>query len=225
MKLNYSFLIGSSVGVSLLLTSCGDDGDFLTKEAQARLSYKNVPAAKASEVTEKTETPKSNDAKVKTSSDDDATTKATTPVKPVVKIDPAVLKKAMRSGKTKYAISCQSCHQANGEGLPKIYPPLAKSDWVNELDNEQLIRIMLRGLSGSIKVNGKPYNSMMTTQTLFLKTDKEFADVLTYVLNTWGNRGGLVTAEEVKKVRATEKNNIMKILTVKDIKGAEKFAP
>jgi nitrite reductase (NO-forming) len=57
---------------------------------------------------------------------------------------------------------------------------------------------VLKGLTGPITVNGKPYNNMMPPQEF---TDDQVADALTYVMNSWGNDYGSVSAEEVKRVR------------------------
>ena len=60
---------------------------------------------------------------------------------------------------------------------------------------------MLNGLTGPVTVNGKDYNSVMPPMSQL--TDDEVANILTYVLNSWGNSGDAVTKEEVAKARAT----------------------
>ena len=60
------------------------------------------------------------------------------------------------------------------------------------------MRTVLKGLNGPIIVNGKPYNNVMPPQEF---TDDQVADVLTYVMNTWGNSDGTVSADEVKRIR------------------------
>lgn len=57
---------------------------------------------------------------------------------------------------------------------------------------------VVNGLSGEITVNGEKYNQVMPASTL---TDEEIADVFTYILNNFDNKGGEVTAAEVKAVR------------------------
>lgn len=52
---------------------------------------------------------------------------------------------------------CMSCHQADGSGVPGMYPPLQKSNWVNG-DKNRLIKILLNGLEGEIEVNGETYS-------------------------------------------------------------------
>ena len=58
---------------------------------------------------------------------------------------------------------------------------------------------MLNGLNGPVTVNGKDYNSVMPPMSQH--TDDEIANILTYVLNSWGNDGGQVTKDDVAKVR------------------------
>jgi nitrite reductase (NO-forming) len=94
--------------------------------------------------------------------------------------------------------TCSVCHQSNGEGIANVFPPLAKSDFL-AADKQRAIGIPLNGLSGPVTVNGKQYNSVMPPMSQL--NDDEVANILTYVLNSWGNPGGQVSAEEVKRVR------------------------
>jgi nitrite reductase (NO-forming) len=100
-------------------------------------------------------------------------------------------------GKQIYSKTCFACHQAEGQGIPGAFPPLASSDYLNE-DVERAIEIVLKGKSGEITVNGEVYNSVMTAQTL---TDEEVANVLTYVYSIWDNDDEVVTPEMVAKVK------------------------
>ncbi len=106
----------------------------------------------------------------------------------------------VKAGQQLFTGTCSVCHQANGEGMPGVFPPLAKSDYLAKQTREHLIAIPLHGLNGSVTVNGKDYNSVMPPMSQL--TDDEVANILTYVLNSWGNPGGQVSKEEVSKVRA-----------------------
>ncbi len=108
------------------------------------------------------------------------------------------LAEQMEAGKNIYANTCVACHQAQGQGIPDAFPPVAKSDYLNA-DVNRAINAVLKGLTGEITVNGKKYNSVMTSQNL---TDGEVADVLTYVYNNWGNNKTKVTPAMVKTQRA-----------------------
>ncbi len=100
---------------------------------------------------------------------------------------------------------CVTCHQPNGEGLAPAYPPLAGSEWLKGSD-ERLIKLTLHGLWGPITVKGKHYGPEggVPPMTRFaeLLNDEEVAAVLTYVRNSWGNKGPAIQPDAVKKVRA-----------------------
>ncbi len=100
-------------------------------------------------------------------------------------------------GKSVFTTTCLPCHQANGEGMPNVFPPLAKSDFLNK-NKEAAINALINGLSGEITVNGKKYNGLMPPSNL---NNKQIAAVLTYVYKQWGNSGKTVTEEEVAKQR------------------------
>jgi len=106
------------------------------------------------------------------------------------------------AGKALYSGTCSVCHQGNGEGLPDVFPPLARSDYMMG-DKERAIGIVLNGLTGKVTVNGKDYNSVMPPMSQL--TNDEIASILTYVMNEWGNSGPAVTPGEVAKVRALTK--------------------
>ena len=92
---------------------------------------------------------------------------------------------------------CIQCHMANGKGVPKVFPPLAKSDYLKNYRIES-IKAIKYGLSGEITVNGEKYNTAMASQGL---TNKEIAAVMNYITNSWGNKNtSLITEEEVSKV-------------------------
>jgi nitrite reductase (NO-forming) len=102
-------------------------------------------------------------------------------------------------GKQVYMNLCFACHQLDGNGLPAVFPPLAKSDYMLA-DRDRAIRIVLKGLTGPMTVNGKAYNSAMPPQEAVL-SDRQVADVLTYAFNAWGNEGDVFTTDEVKAIR------------------------
>lgn len=103
----------------------------------------------------------------------------------------------MKFGKQIYMQTCFACHQSEGQGVPHAFPPLAKSDFLNA-DVNRAIGVVLNGLTGEITVNGEKYNSVMTRQML---SPDEIANVLTYVYNSWGNSGKVVTKDMVLKVK------------------------
>ena len=100
---------------------------------------------------------------------------------------------------------CATCHLTHGKGNANVYPPLVNSPWVLG-DKDRLIKMTLHGLWGKMTVNGKTYDPSrgVPPMTAFrsLLNDNELAAVLTFVRNTWGNKGSKVEPEDVKRVRA-----------------------
>jgi nitrite reductase (NO-forming) len=108
------------------------------------------------------------------------------------------------AGKDLFNGTCATCHQPNGEGMPGVFPPLAKSDYI-AADRKRLTSVMLHGLQGPVTVNGKEYNSIMPPMSQL--TDDEVAQLATYVLNSWGNPGGHVTKDEAAAARKLKPAN------------------
>jgi nitrite reductase (NO-forming) len=106
----------------------------------------------------------------------------------------------IKAGGALFAGTCSTCHQADGKGLEGVFPPLAGSDFL-VADKGRAVGVVVNGLSGAVTVNGKEYNSVMPPMSQL--NDDEVANILTYALNSWGNDGGVVTAAEVAKVRAS----------------------
>ncbi|HEY1960599.1 MAG TPA: copper-containing nitrite reductase [Polyangiaceae bacterium] len=103
------------------------------------------------------------------------------------------------AGARVFASTCAACHQAQAQGVPHVFPPLAGSDFLMA-DKERAIRIVLGGLNGHVTVNGQTFDSAMPSQAHL--SDDEIADVLTYVRSSFGNSGDAVAAEEVTAKRA-----------------------
>ena len=104
----------------------------------------------------------------------------------------------LQRGKEQYLRNCFACHQMNGQGVPGAFPPLAKSDFLAG-DLDRCIRAVCEGLSGEILVNGRRYSGVMPPAVI---PDVEVAEIFSFVLNSWGNAGGTVGEERVRRVRA-----------------------
>jgi nitrite reductase (NO-forming) len=102
-------------------------------------------------------------------------------------------------GQRLYQTYCMGCHQAEGQGIPGTFPPLAKSDYVLA-DTARSIETVVNGLHGPIEVNGQQYNGTMPPMG-HLK-DEEIAEILSYVRSSWGNAASPVSAAEVAALRA-----------------------
>ncbi len=101
--------------------------------------------------------------------------------------------------------NCSMCHQAEGQGLPGVFPPLAGSDYLmaraKAADRSELVGYILNGKTGQITVKGNDYNGVMTP--IAGLSDADIAAVLSFVTSNWGNAGAPpFTAEEVAKARA-----------------------
>lgn len=104
----------------------------------------------------------------------------------------------MNMGATVYKRNCQACHQATGKGVKGAFPPLAGSDYIAK--PEPAISAVVNGLSGEITVSGEKYDGVMPKLGL---SDEDTANVVTYITNTWGNKGTEVTPAQVQKVRSS----------------------
>jgi mono/diheme cytochrome c family protein len=108
-------------------------------------------------------------------------------------------------GKALFSANCITCHQANGEGVPGQYPPLAGSEVETGDATNQLIAIVLKGLQGPVEIKGKPFNnSMQAWEGQY--TDQQLASILTYVRSDWGNNAPPITADMVKQIRGEFKD-------------------
>ncbi|BCX50164.1 hypothetical protein HAHE_40720 [Haloferula helveola] len=100
--------------------------------------------------------------------------------------------------------ACVGCHGADGAGLPNLGPPLDGSEWVTG-DPERLLKILLHGMTGPVKVAGETYNPPAAMPGLSFNpamTDARLADITTYIRNEWDNKASAVEAGTAKKVRA-----------------------
>ena len=108
------------------------------------------------------------------------------------------LKQSILDGEEIYKDFCLQCHLDNGKGVENAFPPLAKSDYLQN-NIEASIRGVKYGLLGEITVNGKTYNGVMVNQGL---DEEEIADVMNYILNSWGNKAeGQITIAQVLEVQ------------------------
>ncbi|HEX5175893.1 MAG TPA: cytochrome c [Chthoniobacteraceae bacterium] len=105
----------------------------------------------------------------------------------------------LAEGKKQYMLICIACHQPTGMGLPPVFPPLTKSEYVNGTA-ERLIAMVLKGNAGPMTIDGKPYNNIMPGQELVLK-DEQIAAVLSFVRQNFGNNAPAIVPEMVAAAR------------------------
>ncbi len=94
--------------------------------------------------------------------------------------------------------NCHTCHQKTGLGVAGTFPPLANSDYLLA-DKARAVKQTIYGSKEPIVVNGTTYPGKI--MTLVSLSDQEVVDVVNYILNTWGNKAGTVTLDDVKKAR------------------------
>jgi cytochrome c oxidase subunit 2 len=102
--------------------------------------------------------------------------------------DPAkqwTLPELVARGQPVYQTHCQSCHQANGQGVAGAFPSLAGSPVV--ASKQEQIAILLHGR-----------NAMPAWRSL---SDVELAAVATFTKNSFGNKAGEVQPAEVRAAR------------------------
>ncbi|RQP08783.1 MAG: cytochrome-c oxidase [Parapedobacter sp.] len=99
------------------------------------------------------------------------------------------------NGALLYTNNCQACHQADGQGLPGAFPPLANSEVVNGDDLSLYIDIIMNGYDARPE-----YGAMPGVGTMMGFTADEVAAIINHERTSWGNQGKEVTAEEVQEI-------------------------
>ena len=98
-------------------------------------------------------------------------------------------------GLTLYTANCQSCHQANGEGLPGAFPPLKGSPIVLDDNLELMVDIIMNGYDATTN-----YGVMAAVGTNANLSPEEVAAIMNHEITSWGNKATKVTPEEIKKI-------------------------
>ncbi|HLI17456.1 MAG TPA: multicopper oxidase domain-containing protein [Rhodanobacteraceae bacterium] len=105
-------------------------------------------------------------------------------------------------GASLYAANCSACHQATGTGLPGAFPPLKGNPAVLDADPATQIDTILHGAHG-VPIAGITYPSAMPPFGSTLN-DADIANIANHERSSWGNQGKLITADQVKAMRAKE---------------------
>ena len=106
---------------------------------------------------------------------------------------------AMRAGEAIFADACAACHRANGEGVPRFFPPLAGDAALQAKDPTTIVRIILAG-TRSLPTPAAPTPLAMPAFAWKLD-DAQIASVATFVRNSWGNSAPAGLAAKVAKLR------------------------
>jgi mono/diheme cytochrome c family protein len=101
-------------------------------------------------------------------------------------------------GKQLYAAQCVACHQASGQGLAGVFPPLDASEWVTG-DERIVANILLHGIVGEITVAGVAYKGNMPAFKQL--GDAELAAVASHIRGTWSNKAPPIKPELIAQER------------------------
>jgi mono/diheme cytochrome c family protein len=99
--------------------------------------------------------------------------------------------KPPQEGQETYVANCADCHRTNGEGLPNVFPSLAKNAFVTG-DPNPVIKLVLEGRKARIG------HMPSWKDTL---SDQHIAGVITFIRQSWGNQAEAVTPDMVAKNR------------------------
>jgi mono/diheme cytochrome c family protein len=127
---------------------------------------------------------------------------------------------------------CATCHQSSGTGVQGVYPPLnvAGNPWL--VDEERLVKVVLKGLWGPLEIGGQRFGPTNGVPPMLgfagMLTDEEAAGVLTYVRQSFGNDFAPVATSAVARVRAATKDRadfymVEEIMKEHPISGWEKW--
>lgn len=107
-------------------------------------------------------------------------------------------------GASLYAATCATCHGESGTGRVGLAPPLVGSRWVRNAD-AWLVRIVLHGLTGPLRIDGVDWNGAMPGHAHDPRFDDEtLAGLLTHLRRSWGHADDPVAPETVAAIRAAE---------------------
>ena len=109
----------------------------------------------------------------------------------------------MAAGAAVYVHACIACHEADGSGAPRIYPPLPGNPNLQSANPSSTLRIILDGAQ-TVTTPRAPNTGSMPAYAAKL-SDQEIADVTTYIRNSWGNAAPAVTPGQVKKARRQDR--------------------
>jgi mono/diheme cytochrome c family protein len=105
----------------------------------------------------------------------------------------------MAEGEKIYKGACIACHEVDGIGAPRIYPPLPGNANLQSSDPTSTLRIILDGAQ-TVTTPRAPNSGSMPAYRDKL-SDQEIADVANYIRNSWGNAAPIVTPAHAAEVR------------------------
>ncbi|WP_293298111.1 cytochrome c [Pedobacter sp. UBA4863] len=104
------------------------------------------------------------------------------------------LAKYHSNGKDIYKTKCQNCHGENGEGLGELTPPLTDTIFLQQ-NKQKLACYIKNGVNEPMEINGKIYHEKMAGFKDM--HDIDIAQVIVYITNSFENKQGMYTYEQV----------------------------
>jgi mono/diheme cytochrome c family protein len=104
-------------------------------------------------------------------------------------------------GKELYTTIRRGCHQPSGFGVEGLAPPLVDSEWVLGAP-DRIVRILLHGVTGPIRVNNRTFALEMPPLGAALD-DQSVAATLTDIRREWGHTASAVSPAQVTSIRAS----------------------
>jgi cytochrome c oxidase cbb3-type subunit 2 len=99
------------------------------------------------------------------------------------------------NGQVLYSKNCQSCHQANGEGLKGAFPPLKGSKIVLDDNPQIMVEVIMNGYNAR-----EDFGVMPAVGTNNKLKPEEVAAIMNHEKTSWGNNARKVSVEEVKQI-------------------------
>lgn len=100
-------------------------------------------------------------------------------------------------GEKLYMKHCSNCHQKDGTGLGRLYPPVNSSDYMDD-HFKDVICLIKFGKEGKLVVNGREFNQPMKGVSTL--SDLEIAEIATYIYNTWSHEKGIIEVRDVSEI-------------------------
>jgi len=120
---------------------------------------------------------------------------SSTPAQAAFTMDETSRKKAALS----FEVNCSACHGGKGEGISGMVPAFAGNrSMLNDPTN--MISAMLNGTRAANTADRQTAAGMPAFD--WKMNDRQMADILTYVRNSWGNQASAVTPEQVAAMRS-----------------------
>ncbi len=115
--------------------------------------------------------------------------------KAAASVDPSA--EPQLDGQVLYSTHCQSCHQANGEGLKGAFPPLKGSPIVLDDDPSLMVDVIVNGYDAR-----EDFAVMPAVGKNNRLEPEEVAAIMNHERTSWGNTGRKVSVAEVRKIMA-----------------------